>query len=263
MADTGIELPRVVTREEWLGDRKKLLEKEKAAVRARDALNAERRRLPRVEITKEYAFAGPSGAAQLADLFDGRTQLVVYHFMWLHDEHQGCPSCSFLVDGIGPLAHLHARDTSLVLVSRGPIAEIAAFERRMGWDIPWYSSLGSDFNYDFHVTSDPAVAPVEYNYRTEAELAERGHTYHLRGEQPGVSVFLRDAGRVYHTYSTYGRGMDILDGTYNYLDLTLLGRQEGWGGTRDLRGEGLFWNRHHDRYEAKQRGGCCAHRGAK
>ena len=118
----------------------------------------------------------------------------------------------------------------------------------MGWTIPWYSSFGSDFNYDFHTTTDEAVAPVEYNYRDKATLEQLGHNYHVKGEQPGASVFLRNGDRVYHTYSTYGRGLDLLCGTYNYLDLTPFGRQEGWGGTPDLNQEGLFWTRHHDKY---------------
>jgi predicted dithiol-disulfide oxidoreductase (DUF899 family) len=241
--------PTIVSQDEWLAARKELLAKEKELTRARDALNAERRRLPMVKIDKGYVFEGPDGKTSLLDLFDERRQLIVYHFMFDPSWDEGCLMCSFLVDSIGDLAHLHARDTSLALVSRAPLAKIEPFKARMGWTVPWYSSVGSDFNYDFHVTQDEAVAPVEYNYRDKAMLERLGHTYHVKGEQPGVSVFLRDGDRLYHTYSTYGRGGDLLLGTYNWLDLTPLGRQEGWGGTPDLNGQGQFWVRHHDRYE--------------
>jgi predicted dithiol-disulfide oxidoreductase (DUF899 family) len=218
----------VVSREAWLATRKEFLSKEKALTRERDALNAERRRLPMVRIDKDYVFDGPAGTARLLDLFEGRRQLIVYHFMFDPGLAEGCPHCSFLVDNIGHLAHLHARDTSLVLVSRAPLAKIEPFKKRMGWMFPWYSSFGSDFNYDFHVTVDESVAPIEYNYQDKAILEQKGETYHLSGEQHGVSIFLRDGNRVYHTYSTYGRGTDLFVGTYNYLDLTPLGRQETW-----------------------------------
>lgn len=169
----------------------------------------------------------------------------------------GCPGCSFLADNIGHLAHLHARDTTLVLVSRAPLAKIAPFKKRMGWTIPWFSSFGGDFNYDFHATTDEAVAPIAYNYQDKATLERKGETYHLKGEQPGASVFIRDGDGVYHAYSTYGRGMEILVGTYNYLDLTPRGRQEGWGGTPDLGGKGHFWTKHHDSYGDAVKGSCC------
>ena len=160
-----MDTPEVVTQSEWLEARKALLAKEKEVTRLRDELSAERRRLPMVEIEKDYRFVGAGGESGLADLFEGRSQLLVYHFMWLADEGAGCPSCSFLVDSIGDVRHLHARDTTLV--ARGPFEDIDGYRRRMGWDIPIYSSLGSDFNYDFHVTTDRDVAPVEYNYRGE------------------------------------------------------------------------------------------------
>jgi predicted dithiol-disulfide oxidoreductase (DUF899 family) len=240
--------PRIASRAERLAARKELLVKEKELTRARDALNAERRRLPMVEIDKEYIFEGPDGKAILLDLFEGRRQLIVYHFMFHRDKGEGCEGCSFLVDNIGHLAHLHARDTTLVLVSRAPLAEIESFRKRMGWTIPWYSSFGSDFNYDYHATTDEAVAPVEYNYRDKATLEKLGHNYHIKGEQPGISVFLHDGDRVFHTYSTYGRGMDMVLTTYHYLDLTPFGRGEGWDGMPDLDHTGMFWTKHHDKY---------------
>ncbi len=241
--------PTIVSRNEWLAARKELLAREKELTRQRDALNAERRRLPMVRIEKPYVFEGPKGKVGLLDLFDRRRQLIIYHFMFDPSWDEGCPSCSFLVDNIGHLAHLHARDTSLVLVSRAPLAKIEPFRKRMGWTVPWYSSFGSDFNYDFHVTMDEAVAPVEYNYREKAELVRKGETYFTEGESHGLSVFLRDGDRIFHTYSTYARGADLLDGTYNYLDLTPLGRQEDWEeppGRSDS--PFLAWVRHHDRY---------------
>jgi predicted dithiol-disulfide oxidoreductase (DUF899 family) len=246
--------PEVVSRDEWLAARKALLVHEKEFTRQRDALAAARRRLPMVEIEQDYRFHGEEGEVGLHDLFDGRDQLLVYHFMWLADEHQGCPSCSFLVDNIGHLSHVHARNTSLALVSRGPIDELLAYRARMGWTVPWYSSLGSMFNYDFHVTIDPAVAPVEYNYKDQAELeAENAAWREWSGEQPGTSAFLRHGDQVFHTYSSYARGGDILIGTYNWLDLTARGRQEDW---EQPPGRGddpaLSWVRRHDEYEPRR-----------
>ncbi len=222
-----MSLPQVVTREEWLVARKELLVKEKALTRARDALNADRRRLPMVEVTKAYAFAGPDGRAGLVDLFEGRRQLIVDHFMFDPTWDEGCASCSGRVDQYGNLAHLHARDTTMAVVSRAPLAKIARFKARRGWTFPWYSSHGSDFNYDFHVTLDGTVAPVEYNYRDRADWVRAGFA-DLGGELHGTSVFLRDGDRVYHTYSTYGRGTEQVGGTHYYLDMTALGRQEDW-----------------------------------
>jgi predicted dithiol-disulfide oxidoreductase (DUF899 family) len=216
---------RVVSPQEWLVARKELLAKEKELTRRRDALNAQRRELPMVEISKEYVFTGAAGQVRLPDLFEGRRQLIIYHLMWRWDLDAGCPSCSFLVDSIGHLAHLHAAGTTLAVVSRGPWERLAQFKARMGWSVPFYSSFGSDFNYDFHVTLDEAVAPVEYNYQDKASLEQKGQPWFTAGEQPGTSVFLRDGDRVCHTYSTYARGGDLLLGTYNYLDLTPLGRQ--------------------------------------
>ena len=196
--------PRIVSQEEWLAARAELLIKEKAATRARDQLNAERRRLPMIKMEKEYSFEGPDGKASLLDLFDGRRQLMIYHFMFDPSWDDGCPSCTNLVDNLPfRLTRLYARNTSLVLVSRAPLAKLESFKARMNWTVAWFSSYGSDFNYDFGVTDE-------------------------EGEKPGLSVFLRIGEQVLHSYSTSGRGVDILLGTYNYLDLTPLGRQEDW-----------------------------------
>lgn len=252
--------PPVVSREEWLKARKELLRKEKEATRAWDRLNAERRRLPMVRVGKEYIFEGPDGKLSLLDLFEGRRQLIVYHFMFDPGDpppgfsgepwEEGCTGCSFLVDNIGHLAHLHARDTTLVLVSRAPLAKIQPFKRRMGWTVPWYSSYGSDFNYDFHVTLDETVIPVEYNYQSMSEIEQKGETWFLEGEQPGTSVFLRDGDRVFHTYSSYARGGEILLNTYHWLDLTPYGRQEDWEDSPEgwPQTPTYEWWRHHDRY---------------
>ena len=258
MTLTDTALPEVVSRDEWLAARKALLANEKALTRHRDAVNAERRRLPMVRIDKQYVFDGPAGKASLLDLFGGRPQLLVYHFMFDPSWNEGCPSCSFLVDNIGHLAHLHARKTSLALISRAPLAKIEPYKKRMGWTVPWYSSFGSDFNYDFHVTLDEAVAPVEYNYRYKAGLIKRGESYFTQGESHGLSVFLRDGGEVFHTYSTYARGADLLVGTYNYLDLTALGRQEDWEeppGRSDS--PFMAWLRRHDKYDVETSASCC------
>jgi predicted dithiol-disulfide oxidoreductase (DUF899 family) len=226
-----MSLPEIVSREEWVTARRDLLDKEKRFTRERDALNAERRRLPMAEVEKPYVFDGPDGSARLLDLFEGRSQLIVYHFMWLYDEDRACPSCSAFVDQIGHLAHLNARDTTFAAISRGPLAKIEAFKERMGWTFPWYSSAASDFNFDFHVTFDESVAPFEYNFRTKSEIEATGIPVG-EWEQPfdlhGLSVFLRDGERVFHTYSTYARGTDGLGFVSTFLDLTPLGRQEEW-----------------------------------
>jgi predicted dithiol-disulfide oxidoreductase (DUF899 family) len=222
-----MSLPEVVSRDQWLVARKALLIEEKQATRARDALNEKRRRLPMVEIEKDYVFAGPDGKVSLLDLFEGRRQLIVDHYMFDPSWDDGCPSCAGRVDQYGNLAHLHERDTTIAVVSRAPLAKIEPFKARMGWTFPWYSSYGSDFNYDFHVTLDEAVAPVEYNYRDRAELDAAGWP-DMAGEVHGTSVFLRDGERVFHTYSTYGRGTEQVGGTHYYLDMTALGRQEDW-----------------------------------
>ena len=184
-----------------------------------------------VEIDKPYRFEGPDGQVSLLDLFEGRRQLIVDHFMFDPDWDEGCPSCSGRVDQYGNLAHLHARDTTMAVVSRAPLAKIEAFKARKGWTFPWYSSYGSDFNYDFHATLDDRVAPVSLFFRSEAELAAAGTpwTESMRGdEMPGISAFLRVDDEVFHTYSTYGRGIEEFHNGYHYLDLTALGRQEVW-----------------------------------
>jgi predicted dithiol-disulfide oxidoreductase (DUF899 family) len=248
-ADLPMNYPNVVSREQWLAARKELLAKEKELTRQRDEVNAQRRRLPMVRIEKSYTFDGPTGKASLLDLFDGRRQLIVYHFMFDPDWDEGCRSCSLLVDNIGHLSHLHARDTSLVLVSRAPPKKIEPFRKRMGWTIPWYSSYGGDFNYDFHVALDETVAPVEYNYLNKTQLLARGEEYFTHGECPGTSAFLRDGNRVFHTYSSYSRGGDLMLGTYNWLDLTALGRQEDWEQPPGRSNSPfLAWVRYHDRY---------------
>jgi predicted dithiol-disulfide oxidoreductase (DUF899 family) len=238
-AMTQGNLPEVVTREEWLAARKELLAREKEVTRARDRMNADRRRLPMVRVDKPYTFHGPDGAVSLPDLFEGRPQLVMHHFMWSYDidadghEHPrdtGCTSCSTQADTIPRLTQLHIRNTTLVAVSRAPYDKLAAFRDRMGWTFPWYSSAGGDFNHDFHVTVDDRVAPVLLNFRSEAELAAAGTpwTDGMRGDWPGVSAFLRVGDDVYHTYSTYGRGIEFSWAASSYLDLTALGRQDGW-----------------------------------
>ncbi|MEU0215313.1 DUF899 domain-containing protein [Streptomyces sp. NPDC006265] len=202
-----MSLPEIVSRGEWRAARAELLLKEKAATRARDALNAERRGLPMVEVDEEYVFEGGDGKATLLDLFEDRRQLVVYHFMFAPEWDAGCRSCSGFLDQIGHLAHLHARDTSFAAVSRAPYPKILPFKARMGWTLPWYSSYGSGFNRDFEV-------PLAQ----EGELVER----------TGLSCFLRDRERVFHTYTTYERGLDGLGSTASLLDLTALGRQGEW-----------------------------------
>ncbi|MGX1269306.1 DUF899 domain-containing protein [Streptomyces phaeoluteigriseus] len=202
-----MSLPDIVSREQWLAAREELLVKEKVVTRARDALNAERRRLPMVEIAEEYVFDGGDGKATLLDLFEGRVQLVVYHFMFAPEWEAGCRSCSAFLDQIGHLAHLKARGTSFAVVSRAPFPRILPFKARMGWTLPWYSSYDNGFNRDFEVTLEQS-----------GQLVDR----------PGLSCFLRDGDRVFHTYSTYERGLDGLGSTTTLLDLTALGRQEEW-----------------------------------
>ncbi|MDP2710296.1 MAG: DUF899 domain-containing protein [Solirubrobacteraceae bacterium] len=230
-----MSLPQITSREQWLAARKALLAKEKQLTRARDALSAERRRLPMVQVTKDYLFTGPDGEAGLLDLFAGQQQLIVAHFMFDPRWEQGCSSCSAGADEVsqGLLDHLRARSTELVHVARAPIDKIERYKAERGWTFPWYSSYGSDFNYDFGVTIDESIAPPHYNYKTLAEHERAGTAYYFEGEQPveepGTSVFLRDdEDRVFHTYSSYGRGTEATGGSYYFLDLTALGRQEAW-----------------------------------
>jgi predicted dithiol-disulfide oxidoreductase (DUF899 family) len=215
-----MSLPQIASRDEWTAARTALLEREKELTRARDALSADRRRLPMVEIGKDYRFTGPDGEVGLADLFEGRRQLIVSHFMFDPAWEDGCPSCTAGADETsdGLRAHLAVRDVTLAYVSRAPLERIERYKARKGWTFPWYSSFGSDFNYDFHVTLDPDVAPAEYNYRP----------VDLRGEMPGLSCFLRVGDRLFHTYSQYARGAEWTGGSYAFLDLTALGRQEDW-----------------------------------
>jgi predicted dithiol-disulfide oxidoreductase (DUF899 family) len=229
-----VSMPEVVSRDEWLAARKQLLEKEKELTRAYDALNAERRRLPMIKVEKDYIFEGPQGKARLLDLFEDRLQLIIYHFMFGPDWEKGCPSCTGLCDesSEGRLEHLRCRDTTMAVVSRAPLAKLNAYKKSRGWTFPWYSSYGSDFNYDFHVTLDESVAPLEYAYRTKEEHIKAGTGYWFQSEQPielpGFSCFLRDGDRVFHTYSTYSRGGEVALTSYHLLDLTALGRQEVW-----------------------------------
>jgi len=239
MTTPKIEYPRVVSRAEWLDARKRLLAQEKELTHARDRLNSERRRLPMVLVEEPYVFDSEGGQRRLVELFEGRLQLIVYHFMWLWEDgkplDRGCPNCSGFVDELtrGHFAHLHGRSTTLALISRAPIDKILPFRERMGWSIPWYSSAGSSFNYDYHTTLDAAVKPVEYNYRTPADHQRAGTSYYFDNQkQPfdlhAMSCFLRDGERVFHTYSTYGRGTEGVGGSYYFLDFTALGRQEQW-----------------------------------
>jgi predicted dithiol-disulfide oxidoreductase (DUF899 family) len=230
-----MSLPRVVSREEWLIARKELLAREKELTRLRDALNADRRRLPMVRIDKEYLFEGPEGRKTLRELFDGRRQLMVSHFMFDPRWDDGCSSCSAGADEVsdGLLQHLRTRDTDLVFVSRAPIDKIEDYKRRKGWTFRWYSSFGSDFNYDFHVTINPSVAPAEYNYRPVEDHPEAGDEGYYPYEEPGLSCFLRDGDEVFHTYSSYARGAEMTGGSYYFLDLTALGRQEDWEEPKD------------------------------
>jgi predicted dithiol-disulfide oxidoreductase (DUF899 family) len=221
-----MELPKIASREEWLAARLALLAKEKELSRAQAALAAERRALPMVEIDKDYTFTGPHGTARLADLFEGRRQLIIYHFMWLNHIDEGCPSCSFAVDNMPDPVHLNkGAGTTLALVSRAPFERIEQFRKRMGWTLPWYSSLGSDFNYDFHVSFDEAIAPIEYNYKDKQTLEREAPYIRSGADAWGVSVFVREGSRVYHTYSAYAVGADVMLSTYRFLDLTPAGRQ--------------------------------------
>jgi predicted dithiol-disulfide oxidoreductase (DUF899 family) len=235
-----MEPHKVVPHDQWIAARKAYLAEEKAFSRARDALARKRRELPWEKVDKNYVFDTPAGKQSLADLFGGRSQLIVYHFMLGPGWEAGCPSCSYLADHFdGPAIHLTQRDVSFVVVSRAPLSEIETFQRRMGWRFKWASSFGSDFNSDYQVSFTPeekAGGKVLYNYEFIDSFPSE--------ERPGASVFYKNpAGEIFHTYSTYGRGLDILIGTYNFLDLAPKGRDEeslAWS---------MAWVRHHDRYE--------------
>jgi len=235
---TGIQEHEVVSPKEWIASRKELLRKEKEFTKLRDDLSRQRRELPWEKVEKEYVFEGPSGKETLADLFDGRSQLIVYHFMFGPGWEEGCPSCSFLADHFdGSLVHLANRDVTLAVVSRAPMAQIEAFRRRMGWRFKWVSSFGNDFNRDYHVSftkEEMARGKVNYNYDLVEFPSEEG---------PGLSVFYKNnGGELFHTYSSYARGLDILVGAYNFLDLVPKGRDE------DGLAFSMAWVRHHDRY---------------
>ena len=234
--DGKVHNHKVVSEQQWIRARKALLAREKRYTRLGDRLNVERRRLPWVRVDKSYIFDGPNGKETLAELFGRRSQLIVYHFMFPPEWTAGCPHCSFWADHYdGTLVHLAHRDTTLVAISRAPFTKIKKFQARMGWTFTWLSSAGSDFNYDLHASFTP-----EQNRRGAAffnyEHADAGFT-----DREGLSVFYKDQrGDVYHTYSTYARGIDVLNGTYHFLDLVPKGRDEG--------GRGQYWVRHHDRY---------------
>lgn len=230
----------VVSREQWLVLRKQLLEKEKEITRLRDEVASRRRELPWVRVDKNYVFDAPGGEKSLADLFEGRSQLVIYHFMFGPDWQEGCPSCSFCADHFdGMLPHLAARDVTFSAISRAPLAKIEGFKKRMGWKFPWVSSQANDFNHDYHVSFtkedvEKGGGKVNYNYTLQEFPSE---------EAPGMSVFFKDAdGDVFHTYSTFGRGVEIILGTYVVLDLVPKGRDE------DKLGFSMEWVRHHDKY---------------
>ena len=225
MPETPIIMPKAVSRSEWIAARKALLEQEKRVTHERDALSAARRQLPMVRIDKDYVFEGPEGQMKLIGLFQGRRQLIVYHFMFDPAWEKACAGCTDFVKDLPDLEALHGRDTSLAIIGRAPQAKLEAYRRAQGWDILLYSSFGSDFNYDFHVTSDATVTPAEYNYRPRAEHLANGEPWFADGEHHGISVFLSEGREVFHTYSTYARGVEPLVPVLHYLDLTPLGRQ--------------------------------------
>jgi predicted dithiol-disulfide oxidoreductase (DUF899 family) len=229
-----MNFPPAVSPAEWQRELDELRVKEKEATRSRDALAAERRRLPMVRVDKDYIFEGPDGKASLLDLFEGRRQLIVYHFMFGPNQDEGCDGCSLVVDQIGHLAHLHARDTSFALVSRAPLAKIEPYRKRMGWTVPWYSSFDSDFNVDFGLSPETPQAGVYQD-----------------GETFGLSVFLRDGDEVFRSYFTNRRGVEALGSVWTFLDLTPLGRQEEWEDSPEgyPQTKPYEWWRRHDEYE--------------
>lgn len=243
----GLENRRVVSQQEWLVARKKLLAEEKRFTRLRDKLNRQRRKLPWVKVAKAYVFVGPKGKVTLGDLFCGKSQLIIYHFMFGPDWGEGCEHCSFWADHFdGVNLHIGHRDTALAVVSHAPWNEIRPFKKRMGWKFNWVSAFESDFNFDFNVSftrEQRKRGKAVYNYGPlEMDI----------GEREGVSVFYRDRnGDIYHTYSSYERGIDLMNATYNFLDLTPKGRDENPEATQD-------WVRYHDKYGGKASGSCCA-----
>jgi predicted dithiol-disulfide oxidoreductase (DUF899 family) len=238
MTTATMEKPRakVVTPAEWLAARKQLLVKEKEFTRLRDELSRQRREMPWEKVEKPYVFEGPNGKEALADLFEGRNQLVIYHFMFGPGWKEGCPSCSFLADSFdGAAIHMAQRDTTLAVVSRATLPEIEAFKKRMGWKFKWVSSFGSDFNYDYQVTATKGESGKTYYNYTMTDFPSE--------ERPGASMFFKQDGQVFHTYSTYARGLDILLPAYNFLDMTAKGRDEA-----GMVPHAMAWVRHHDRY---------------
>lgn len=233
MATTLDTYPAVADRDEWLAARKELLAREREATHLKDAVNAARRRLPMVRVDKDYVFEGPDGELGLLDMFEGRPQLYIHHFMWVDATDEGCPSCTMAADlsfTDRDRALLHAKGVTFAAVSRAPYASIARYKaKHPSWTFPWYSSRDSDFTYDYHVTLDPQRAPLEYNYMSVDELRAKGFADDdLRGDWPGASVFVRRGDEVFHTYSTYARGLDHSSPGYPFLDLTPYGRQEPW-----------------------------------
>jgi predicted dithiol-disulfide oxidoreductase (DUF899 family) len=231
MTITKAALPPVVSQQEWLAARKALLAKEKEATKVRDRLNAERRRLPMVRIEKDYVFGGPQGELSLAELFEGRSQLYVHHFMWIDSADQGCPSCTAAANlNFTPhmLEQLNRLDITFAAVSRAPVEKVLAYKEKNGWTFPFYSSHGSDFSYDMHASLDESRRPTEFNYQSKDELLKRFPADALQGDWPANSVFLRDGETVFHTYTAYARGLDQLFTPYNFIDLTPYGRQEAW-----------------------------------
>ncbi len=238
MAQSQAQRSKVVSPAEWVAARKELLKKEKDFTRQRDEIARLRRELPWEKVDKNYVFEGPNGKETLGDLFGSKSQLLVYHFMLGPGWSEGCPSCSFLADHFdGSIPHLAARDVSFAAVSRAPLAEIEKFKKRMGWKFKWVSSNGNDFNYDYHVSmskDELGKGEVYYNYAMQKFPSE---------ERPGASAFYKDAaGNLFHTYSTYGRGLDLLIGAYNWLDIAPKGRDE------DGLAHTMAWVRHHDKY---------------
>lgn len=236
---TGMRDHAVVSHSEWLKARLELLQEEKRFTQLRDELNERRRRLPWEKVVKPYAFTAPDGQRTLADLFDGRGQLIVWHFMFGPDWREGCSHCSCWADTFNAVAvHLKARDTTMVAVSMAPLPKIRAFQQRMGWSFPWVSAADTDFNYDHQASARPeelAGGKVLYNYAEIEPFSDQMH---------GCSAFAKDTkGEVFHTYSTYARGVDMLNGAFHYLDITAKGRDEDWAN-----GETSNWIRHHDRY---------------
>jgi predicted dithiol-disulfide oxidoreductase (DUF899 family) len=227
MTTGTIPHPPILSRDQWLAERKKLLAHEKDLTKQYDRVNAERRRLPMVKIEKDYVFDGSDGKQSLKDLFEGCRQLIVYHFMFDPTWDKGCSGCAGLVDALGDLSLLKKCDTTFVVVSRAPLTKLDVYKAQKGWSIVWFSWFGSDFNYDFHVTLDPKVAPAEYNYRNKDEMAAaKGHAVLMEGEEHGLSVFFRIEDDVFHTYSAYARGTESLTDAYRLLDTTPYGRQQ-------------------------------------